>query len=265
MRREETKLAVLIEKIDPHRGFVDNFDSFLDFSLFMFLANPTEEQCRNFEARRTVPAYAEALLKLGELSEGYHDSLGDMFMERISNGANSQFFTPEHICDFMARIVDGTGESVCDPTCGSGRFLLKSLQQQREEHGLEPTLYGCDLDHRCVLMTLLNLCLNSGRGDVEWGNSLSLEIFRTYHIDRVLVGGRWMSYVWQYSSDTDLAALNEERQRIVRQFLCMGVIYERPRERVDEKEVCDTPAVEEVVQPISEPVRKVPVQLEFDF
>ena len=271
MKREENKLADLIAGLDRYRGFVGNFDSLIDFALFMFLANPTEEQRKHFEECRQKPAYLEAVQMLGELSEGYHDSLGDMFMERISHGANSQFFTPEHICDFMARIADGTGESVCDPTCGSGRFLLKALQQSREEHNREPTLYGCDLDHRCTRMTLLNLCLNSGRGDVEWGNSLSLEIFKTYHIDRVLVCGKWMSFVWQYSPrETDMEALNRERQQTIHTLLGMGILYERPlrqRERENERE--DQPVAQAVevepVAPIEEPVRKPPVQLEFDF
>lgn len=267
----KNKLADLIAGLDRHRGFSDNFNSLVDFALFMFLANPTEEQRKHFEACRQNPSYLEAVQVIGELSEGYRDSLGDLFMECISHGANGQFFTPDHICELMARITNDKGESVCDPTCGSGRFLLKALQHSREGDGQEPTLYGCDLDHLCARMTLLNICLNSGRGDVEWGNSLSLEIFKTYHIDRVLVGGKWLSFVWQYSPrETDMEALNRERAQTIQTLLGMGILYERPqREREQGNEHDGHPAEQaaevQPVPPIEEPVRKASVQLEFDF
>lgn len=274
MNRQEQTLGEKIARLDGSRGFVNNFDSFIDFALFPLLANPTKEQIENFEAHRREQAYLDALLMLGELSEGYHDCLGDMFMERISHGANSQFFTPDHICEFMAEITDNVGESICDPTCGSGRFLLAGMKSSRERHNAEPTLYGCDLDERCTRMTLLNVCLNSGRGDIEWGNTLTLDIYRTYHIDRIMVGGKWMSYVWQYSKDDDLNALNEERQKTAQKLLECGVLYERPTQRSKEPravpEDVQPEPVEEVPQekplpPIVEPERKQPVQLSFDF
>lgn len=262
MEREESRLAKIISGIERYDNFYSNFDKFLDFCLFPFIANPTEQERKHFEECRCKKAYVEALKLLGELSEGYHDSLGDMFMENISHGSNSQFFTPEHICEFMAKITDNVGEKIADPTCGSGRLLLKSLQNSREDNKVEPTLYGCDLDHRCVKMTLLNLCLNSARGDVEWGNSLSLTIYKTYHIDRVMVCGKWMSLVWQYSTqETDMAALNEERQKVIARLSSFGLIYER---QVTQS-VVEAEAVETSLPPIVEPECRVPVQLEFDF
>lgn len=260
MKKEEGRLAEIISGIERYDNFYNNFDKFLDFCLFPFLANPTEQERKHYDDCRCKQEYAEALKLLGELSEGYHDSLGDMFMENISHGSNSQFFTPEHVCEFMAKITDNVGEEIADPTCGSGRLLLKSLQISREDNKVEPTLYGCDLDHRCVKMTLLNLCLNSARGDVEWGNSLMLTIYKTYHIDRVLVCGKWMSLVWQYSTqETDMDALNEERRKVIASLSSFGLIYERPAKQ----SVVEAEAVEEPVPPIVE--RRAPVQLEFDF
>lgn len=230
MTRDEQKLAGAIAKLDPARGFVDNFDSFIDFALFPFLANPTENEVKAFNECKRNEQYLQALQDLGNNSEGYHDCLGDMFMDKISHGSNSQFFTPENICEFMAGITDNQGESVCDPTCGSGRLLLKGLANSRK-HDLEPRLYGCDLDHRCVRMTLLNLCLNSARGDVQWGNSLSMQTYKTYHIDRVMLGGRWMSFVWQYFDDDDMEELSNKRRETILQLASMGIPYEPPFER----------------------------------
>lgn len=279
MTKEQQKLGDMIARLDDGRGFVDNFDRFIDFALFPFLANPTQDEWARFNECRGNQAYSDALLVLGELSEGYHDALGDMFMERISHGANGQFFTPENICEMMSEIVGENHESVCDPTCGSGRFLLAGMKSSRKAD-IEPYVYGCDLDHRCVRMALLNVCLNSGRGDIEWGNSLLLEIYKTYHIDRVMLNGRWMSFVWQYDGDTDKDALNEERQKTAQKLFSCGILYELPRRKekaqkiapevVEAEEVQPEPAEEpkpktQFVPPIQEPERKAPVQLSFDF
>ena len=266
MTKEETRLADRIAVLDRSRGFADNFDRFIDFALFMFFANPTEEECRAFERHRKDKAYTEALQMLGELSEGYHDSLGDMFMERISHGSNSQFFTPEHICEFMAIVGDSHDESVADPTCGSGRLLLKGLQQSRA-NGCEPMLYGCDLDHRCTKVTLLNLCLNSARGDVEWGNSLAFTAYKTYHIDRVRINGMWMSFVWQYSKGTtDLVDLNAQRRRIMDELMCNGVMYEIPPVRRSQiRQGNGEITVPEVIEEVKVEKPVLPVQLEFAF
>ena len=268
MTREEQKLAGAIAKLDPARGFVDNFDSFIDFALFPFLANPTEKEVKAFNECKRNERYLQALQDLGEHSEGYHDCLGDMFMDNRSHGSNSQFFTPENFCEFMAGITDNQGESVCDPTCGSGRLLLKGLANSRK-HDLEPRLYGCDLDHRCVRMTLLNLCLNSARGDIQWGNSLSMQIYKTYHIDRVMLGGRWMSFVWQYFDDDDMEELSNKRRETILQLASMGIPYEPPFER--QVITIEQPAVE-VEQPAEVPAEKPapskpskPVQLQLEF
>lgn len=45
-----------------------------------------------------------------------------------------QFFTPRTIVDFMVEILDPQeGETICDPTCGSGGFLIKSFEYVRDK------------------------------------------------------------------------------------------------------------------------------------
>ena len=275
------RLADKIAALNYSRGFVDNFDSFLDFALFPFLANPEQHERENFAAHQQDEKYLEALQLLGELSEGYRDALGDIFMDRISHGANGQFFTPETICEFMAKITDVDGCSVCDPCCGSGRMLLAGMKNSREEHHIDPYVYGGDLDHRAVRMALLNVCLNSAYGDMEWINTLLLEVYKTYHIDRVLINGRWMSQVWQYDKETDMNALNREREQQRIELLKYGILYERridapqstndievsnlpPKEekplKSQETAPQTQPAKEQPLQPIPQPKRE-PIQL----
>lgn len=268
--REEEKLGDIIANLDYAKSFSDNFDSFIAFTLFPFLANPDKEDVANYMSHREDEKYKEAMLKLGDISEGYHDALGDIFMDRISHGANGQFFTPDCICEFMSAILSPEGEHICDPCCGSGRLLLKGLQRSRENK-LDPTIYGGDLDNRAVRMTLLNLCMNSARGDVEWINSLSNEVFKTYHIDRVNLYGHWMSYVWQYTPSTNMDELNSQRQDVIRQLMEGGVWYERhfedpkkpaePSEADTQQAPMQSAAQPTEIPPIPEPIRQQAVQL----
>lgn len=56
------------------------------------------------------------------------------FLGKTFRGELGQFFTPRTIVDFMTKILDPEeGETICDPTCGSGGFLIKSFEYIREK------------------------------------------------------------------------------------------------------------------------------------
>jgi len=109
------------------------------------------------------------------------DILGDLFQGAITYGENGQFFTPEHLCNLMAEISGPRPTDrrlrILDPACGSGRLLLSTAK-------INPycEFTGYDIDHRCVMMTVINLALNGLRGYAVWGNSLSLEEWMIYKI-----------------------------------------------------------------------------------
>ena len=131
--------------------------------------------------------------------DGLHDALGDLFMEYLSFGKNGQFFTPQPICDMMA-IMSFTeepknGQTVCDPACGSGRLLLGAEKRNRELR-----FYGSDVDLLCVKMTVLNLALNNLRGEIVWGNPLSLEVYGSFIIEREIFTGFPIIYVQKTSA-----------------------------------------------------------------
>jgi len=113
------------------------------------------------------------------------DILGDIFQGAITRGQNQQFFTPSPICELMARLTDeaqadngndGERESVCDPSCGSGRILLAAATVNRNRY-----FVGQDIDHRCAKITAINLALWNLYGKVIWGNTLTDECRRVYH------------------------------------------------------------------------------------
>lgn len=58
----------------------------------------------------------------------------EQFLGTTFRGELGQFFTPRTIVDFMVEILDPQeGETVCDPTCGSGGFLIKSFEYIRDK------------------------------------------------------------------------------------------------------------------------------------
>ena len=58
----------------------------------------------------------------------------EQFLGTTFRGELGQFFTPRTIVDFMTEIIDPReGEIICDPTCGSGGFLIKAFEYVREK------------------------------------------------------------------------------------------------------------------------------------
>ena len=58
----------------------------------------------------------------------------EQFLGTTFRGELGQFFTPRTIVDFMVEILDPQeGETICDPTCGSGGFLIKSFEYVRDK------------------------------------------------------------------------------------------------------------------------------------
>lgn len=136
------------------------------------------------EAELFVKAFTSLVDEMDNNGQGLHDAFGDYFEEFLSNGKNGQFFTPECICDLMAHFTlagKETGEEkdkrICDPTCGSGRLLLSSAKIDRNKY-----FVGADIFLTCCYMTLINMCLNSMRGEVLFMNTLSNEVWRKWFV-----------------------------------------------------------------------------------
>jgi type I restriction enzyme M protein len=125
----------------------------------------------------------------------FQDVQGDLYeyllSEIASAGKNGQFRTPRHIIQMIVSLVDPKlGETVCDPACGTGGFLLGAYQHILTQHtspelqfvgedgitrGLvgdklsdprqwaalkEKTFYGFDFDTTMVRIGLMNLLLH---------------------------------------------------------------------------------------------------------
>ena len=119
-------------------------DKNLEYMQFLFRS--TKEQFKDdklFEQNEIIKirenSFEQILEKLQNynLSDTQDDVKGIAFEEFLGTtfrGELGQYFTPRTIVDFMVHILDPQeGEVICDPTCGSGGFLIKAFEYVREK------------------------------------------------------------------------------------------------------------------------------------
>jgi type I restriction enzyme M protein len=146
------------------------------------------------EAVNIIDALYTEIEKEMQAGQTFHDTQGDMYefllSEISSSGKNGQFRTPRHIIKLMCELVSPKlGETIGDPACGTGGFLLGAYQciltqhTSREqittdEDGFkrgfgdkltderlwtelrENTFFGYDFDTTMVRIGLMNLMLH---------------------------------------------------------------------------------------------------------
>jgi type I restriction enzyme M protein len=127
--------------------------------------------------------------------QGFQDTQGDLYeyllSEITSAGKLGQFRTPRHIIQMMCELVNPQlGDTICDPACGTGGFLLGAYQhiltqhtsekqRVKDQNGLirglvadkltderqwrqlkEKTFFGYDMDESMVRIGLMNLMMH---------------------------------------------------------------------------------------------------------
>ena len=110
------------------------------------------------------------------------DVMGIFFNEFNRYKAKSeagQVFTPEHITDFMYRILEvNQNDSVLDAACGSGGFLVKAMSNMIQEAGGVNTakskeikskqLYGIEFDREIYALACANMLIHKdGKTNLE--------------------------------------------------------------------------------------------------
>jgi len=95
-----------------------------------------------FEATDTLKIREASFLQIVKELEKYNlsdtsdDVKGIAFEKFLGNtfrGELGQFFTPRPVVDYIVDILDPQeGETICDPCCGSGGFLIKAFEYVRE-------------------------------------------------------------------------------------------------------------------------------------
>lgn len=119
-------------------------------------------------------------------SNSWADPLGSFYEAVAGNYKKSgfgQFFTPPAVCNLMAQLVTTKGDfgnTINEPTCGSGRIILASHAVCKGNY-----FVAQDLDHMCVKMCAINMAFHGVKGEV-------------HHCDTLKGETPWNSYVINY-------------------------------------------------------------------
>lgn len=101
-----------------------------------------------------------------------HDAKGLAFQKFLSHhekDGRGQFFTPEPVIDFcVAMIQPQTQESIVDPACGSGGFLMSSLKYLQKNNKklntakfVSKNIYGLDINKSIARIAKMKLLLEA--------------------------------------------------------------------------------------------------------
>lgn len=154
--------------------------------------------------------------------QGFQDTQGDLYeyllSEITSAGKLGQFRTPRHIIQLICELVDPKlGDTICDPACGTGGFLLGAYHhiltsytskqyRQTDENGLErgllgdkliderqwkhlkeKTFYGYDVDESMVRIGLMNLMMHGiSDPNIEQKDTLSKKYIEDDRFDVIM-------------------------------------------------------------------------------
>lgn len=133
--------------------------------------------------------FADPALDLGRNQAGGDDLLGDAHEYLLRHFASEagkskgQFYTPAEVSRIMAKVVGldraRAGQTIHDPTCGSGSLLLKAYDEARRA-GQDLALCGQEVDPTTAALARMNLMIHGcSKGQVRDGNTLSSPQFTT--------------------------------------------------------------------------------------
>ncbi len=115
------------------------------------------------------------------------DFIGRFYGEFMSySGGDGQtlgiVLTPKHICDLMCELVDvGTNDTVLDPTCGTGGFLISAMHKmlsmantsEKKENIKKKQLHGIELQSNMFAVAAANMILRrDGNSNLECSDFL---------------------------------------------------------------------------------------------
>lgn len=108
--------------------------------------------------------------------------------------------TPVAVTSLVARLAGPSVETVLDPACGSGGFLLSVL-----DHAEPSRLLGQDIDADLARLTTARLALRTEAADIRAGDSLREDAFPSVEADLVATAPPFNDRNWGYDElNTDL-------------------------------------------------------------
>lgn len=120
------------------------------------------------------------------------------FNKYVGKEDKNQAFTPDHITDFMADIVEVNRHSrVLDPCCGSSSFLVRAMTralvdcatEEEQRNVKENNIYGIEIDENIYGLATTNMLIHGdGNSNIFQGSCFDLEDeIKKWNIDTVLM------------------------------------------------------------------------------
>ena len=157
---------------------------------------------KGFDIQRQS-TYKNLINKINTLPETEYDILGDAYEDVIQNIMTGkvlgQFFTPPSVKHMMVKLInpqiypDGKIDSCCDPTMGTGGFLITYLKNILEQAAVknikldwdfikDEGLYGKELEPDTYQLAVSNMFITSGQmfDKLDRGDSIRVPISRKF-------------------------------------------------------------------------------------
>src|SRR5713101_4131456 len=140
---------------------------------------------------RLIAIFEKKALDFSKNRADGDDILGDAYEYLMrhfateSGKSKGQFYTPAEVSRIMAKVIGvgdakSAGQTIHDPTCGSGSLLLKAHDEAKGRTGLDLALYGQEMDNATTALARMNMILHDcPTAEIEQDNSLSSPHFTT--------------------------------------------------------------------------------------
>lgn len=140
-----------------------------------------EEKQKNGILKDLLLEFADPELNLKPSRVGGLDVIGNAYEYLIGKfAANSgqkagEYYTPPEVSELMAELLDPqSGDTICDPACGSASLLMKCGRKVVQHHGSKQyELYGQEAIGSTWSLAKMNMFLHGeDNHKIEWGDTI---------------------------------------------------------------------------------------------
>ena len=139
----------------------------------------------------TALVLEKVVTQMDKISMKDKDTRGDVYeyllAKMSTSGTNGQFRTPRHIIKMMVELLQPTpADTVCDPACGTGGFLIATSEYLEEKHKdlfnddtlrhhyMNDMFYGFDTDQTMLRISAMNMIMHGiDNPTIDYKDSIS--------------------------------------------------------------------------------------------
>ena len=187
----------IFDELARHNDRSILWSNWLDYCININLLNPSEVDVNYYGNEEKYflmfEEYVDTLNYTLENSDlGYCDLLGDLYEKCVKSHVKAkdlgQYYTPSGVTSLMSNLTINnvtSNEWVNDCCCGSGRMLLSA--HVKSNGGLY--CLGQDLDEVSCKMAVLNFFTHGVRGSILHMDSLKLDFYKGWRVNKFLYDG----------------------------------------------------------------------------